>query len=62
MLYGAFKNAYNADLYIGMRAGFILKTWTPNIMTAISTNANTVNTYKTIIPNESVASINIPPH
>ena len=51
MLYGAFKRRSNADIYLGVRAGFLVKTWTPNVITTISSNSDAMNEYLTQIPN-----------
>ena len=50
ILYGAFKKTYNTDLYLGIHSGFIVKTWTPNIITAISPNSNNVGMYSAAVP------------
>ena len=49
--YGAFKKAYSADVYIGVKAGFIVRTWAPNIITTISPNFDAVSEYLSKIPN-----------
>ena len=51
MLYGAFKNPYTTTMYLGIRTGFLVKTWTPNIATAISPSSSAIDTYSAIIPN-----------
>lgn len=51
MLYGAFKNPYTTTMYLGIRTGFLVKTWTPNIVTAISPSSSAIDTYSAIIPN-----------
>ena len=50
MLYGAFKQSYNTDLYLGVRIGFLLHPWTPNITTAVSPKNEELNSYTSIIP------------
>ncbi len=52
ILYGAFKKTNNVDVYLGIHSGFIVKTWTPNIITAISPNKNAINSYYSAIPND----------
>ena len=52
MLYGAFKKKNNAVMYIGIRAGFLVKTWAPNLITMISPNSNAVERYLSQIPNK----------
>ena len=50
--YGAFKQTYTADVYLGVRAGFILKTFTPNITTMMLQNTTALNNYISVIPNQ----------
>lgn len=47
--YGAFKRKRNVDFYIGVRTGFLVKTWTPNIITSISPNQDAINSYSKTI-------------
>ncbi len=48
--YGVFKKEYNTDLYIGLNASFLMKTWMPNITTATMGSAKWLNTFNSSIP------------
>ena len=48
--YGVFKKEYNTDLYVGLNASFLMKTWMPNITTATMGSAKWLNTFNSSVP------------
>jgi len=43
--YGVFKKVNNSDLYFSANVGFVPKIWTPNILTSVSSNQDSIPTY-----------------
>ena len=48
--YGVFKKAYNTELYIGVNASFLMKTWMPNITTTVMGSEKWLNTFNGSVP------------
>ena len=48
--YGVFKKEYNTDLYIGLNASFLMKTWMPNITTATMGSEKWLKTFNSTVP------------
>lgn len=48
--YGVFKKAYNTDLYIGLNASFLMKTWMPNVTTTVMGSGKWLNTLNSAVP------------
>ena len=48
--YGVFKKAYNTELYIGVNASFLMKTWMPNITTTVMGSEKWLNTLNSAVP------------
>ena len=48
--YGVFKKAYNTDLYIGLNANFLMKTWMPNVTTTVMGSNKWLNIFNSAVP------------
>ena len=48
--YGVFKKAYNTELYIGVNASFLMKTWMPNVTTTVMGSAKWLNAFNSSVP------------
>ena len=48
--YGVFKKAYNTELYIGVNASFLMKTWMPNITTTVMGSEKWLNAFNSAVP------------
>ena len=48
--YGVFKKAYNTELYVGVNASFLMKTWMPNITTTVMGSGKWLNTLNSAVP------------
>ena len=52
MSYGAFKQIYNTDGYLGINVGFMAKSWISNIATSILADKDVVAEYSRAIPEQ----------
>ena len=55
ILYGAFKKAPQSTVYLSAGAGFLLKSWTPNLSTVLMTNPNTLSLYANSISEQMLS-------
>lgn len=48
--YGVFKKANNTDLYLGVNASFLMKTWIPNITTTVMGSKKWLDAFNSSVP------------